>query len=235
MRLKDLSKNQKLSVVMMVAVIALLLVANGVALGLFVVSSFVMYGAVGVAVTLATITLVLTFVGKRKHSLSLPSVPLQVAKTVNPAPIKVLPIVSAQKNVKKSEPEVRKNSYLSSKPAVAPQVNKQPETQIVPKPRIGYSSPKPAAVPQIGNQPITEPVPPPKIEKITVEQPEVKVEKNGKTKCSSCGKEFSQPLLMADYSNPDQPGLVPHCPYCFKPTATKEKGSADEESWKKYV
>jgi len=233
MRLKDLSKNQKLSVVMMVAVIALLLVANGVALGLFVVSSFVMYGAVGVAVTLATITLVLTFVGKRKHSLSLPSVSLQVAKTVNPVPIKVQPIVSVQKNVKKSEPEVRKNSYLSSKPAVAPQANKQPETQPVPKPRIGYSSPKPAAVSQISNQPVTEPVPPPKIEKIT--QPEVKVEKKGKTKCSSCSKEFSQPLLMADYSNPDQPGLVPHCPYCFKPTATKEKGSVDEESWKKYV
>jgi hypothetical protein len=112
MQLKELSKNQKLSIVMMIVVIALLFVANSVALGLFAISSLVMYGAVGVAVTLATITLVLTFVGKRKHSLILPSVSLQVAKTVNPAPIKVPSPVSIQKIGQKSEPEARKTAFV---------------------------------------------------------------------------------------------------------------------------
>jgi len=219
---------------MMVVVIALLFVANSVALGLFAVSSLVMYGAVGVAVTLAMITLVLTFVGKRKRSLSLPSVPLQVAKTVSPVPIKVTSPVSVQKTVKKSEPEAKKNSYLSSKSATAPQINKQP----VLKPKSSYLLPKPPAASQTNKppvQPVAHPGPSPKIEKITAAQPEAKVEKNGKIKCSDCSKEFSQPLLMADYSNPNQPDLVPHCPYCFKPTASRQKDNADEEAWKKYV
>jgi hypothetical protein len=230
MQLKELSRNQKLSIVMMVAVIALLFVANSVALGLIAVSPLVMYGAVGVAVTLATIMLVLTFVGKRKHSLRLPSVPLQVAKTVNPAPIKVTSPVSVQKIVEKSELEARSNSYLSSKSATAPKVNKQ----LVSKPKGSYLSSKPIEVSKTSKQPVTHLVPSPKIE-LTAAQPEAKGEKNGKIQCSNCSKEFSQPLLMADYSNPNQPDLVPHCPYCFKPTASRQKDSADEQAWKKYV
>ena len=234
MQLKKLSKNQKLSIVMMIAVIALLFVANSVALGLLALSPFIMYGAVGAAVTLAMITLVLTFAGKRKHSLSLPNVPLQVAKTVNSAQIKVTSPVIVQKSVKEFEPEDLKFNFLSPKSATTPQINKQSVSKPASKSKSSYLSPHPTVVPQTDKQQVAQPILPTKIEKTMVAE-EAKVEKSGKTKCSSCGKEFSQPLLMADYSNPDQPGLVPHCPYCFKPTASKQKDSADEETWKKYV
>jgi hypothetical protein len=234
MELKELSRNQKLSIVMMVAVIALLFVANSVALGLFAVSTFIMYGAVGVAVTLAMITLVLTFVGKRKHSLSLPNVPLQVVKKVSPAPIEVTSPVILREIAKDFEPKDLKFNYLSSKSATSPQINKQSISKPVSKSESSYLSPKSVCVSQTNKQQVAQHIPPTKIEKTTVAK-EAKLEKSDKTKCSSCSKEFSQPLLMADYSNPNQPGLVPHCPYCFKPTVSKQKDSADEETWKKYV
>jgi hypothetical protein len=57
----------------------------------------------------------------------------------------------------------------------------------------------------------------------------------GKLACSSCHKEFSQPILMADYSKPNQPELIGHCPYCFQPLDSKINGVVEEESLKKYV
>ena len=61
---------------------------------------------------------------------------------------------------------------------------------------------------------------------------EAKEEKKGKMNCSNCNKEFSQPLLMADYSKPNQPDLVAHCTYCFKLLSSKQKSKTDKEAWK---
>jgi DNA-directed RNA polymerase subunit RPC12/RpoP len=73
------------------------------------------------------------------------------------------------------------------------------------------------------------------IEKPVSSSLEKRETKNGKLKCQSCGKEFSQPILMADYGNPDQPDLVPHCPYCFKPLNAQLEFTTEEIAYKKYV
>jgi len=122
--------------------------------------------------------------------------------------------------------EVRRNSYLQTKqPMIKVSKQSQPSTQA-----------KEQSTVQIEEQP-TKPqtVRQPDSEKSAPTPQETNETKSGKLKCQNCSKEFSQPILMADYSDPNSPDLVPHCPYCFKPLSSKQKVTKDEEAWKKYV
>jgi len=56
----------------------------------------------------------------------------------------------------------------------------------------------------------------PKVYQITVKPDVAKTTIPEKSKCPSCKKEFSTPMLMIDYSSP-KAGLVSYCPYCYEP------------------
>jgi hypothetical protein len=195
------------------AVIGLLLYADFVAIGLLSAPLMSMYAAVAAAVGLTITTLVYSFIGKRKSNLAIrPNIPFQTAKIVSQAPIKVHPIVSSptvgtQNRVKNFETVNTERKYLPVKNPPVKEIKKQTIQQ-------------PAQL---------------KVEKTVPTQREAKEETKGKTTCSICSKEFSQPLLMADYSVPNQPDLIAHCPYCFKPLSSKQKSTTNEEAWKKYV
>ncbi len=61
-----------------------------------------------------------------------------------------------------------------------------------------------------------EPVNELKVHQITVKPDVAKTTIPEKSKCPSCKKEFSTPMLMIDYSSP-KAGLVSYCPYCYEP------------------
>ena len=56
----------------------------------------------------------------------------------------------------------------------------------------------------------------------------------GMFNCPSCKKGFSQPIFMANYSDPNQPKLIAHCPYCDQTLDIKQKKPEEEELLKKY-
>ena len=225
MQLREMSKKQKLLIIIVATAIALLFYANLIALNLIAVSQLSMYAAAVAAAALTVIALTFSFIGKRKSAMpkTLDKPLIRTAKIEKPAPSIVQPPVKMEKTPRTAKPEIR-NSYLQTKqPTVQP--TKQPPTQSKSEPTV-----------QIEKKPMI----PPTVKQLDIKKPvltplETKETKNGKLKCQNCSKEFSQPILMADYSNPNQPDLVPHCPYCFKPLSSQQKVAADEEAWKKYV
>ncbi len=273
MQLREMSKKQKLLIIVVAAVIGLLFYSNLVALNLIAVSQLSMYGAAAAAGALTVVAVILSFVGKQKSV---------VPKTV------VKPVVAQAVKVEKSAPRVverpvpvekpsrtvkveTKNSYLQANQATVQPV-KQQSVQPKEQPAFQFKR-KPAASPFLKNshfekvvsttqqpreyktdsylqarhQTVESVKPQPTqnkeeptvkhsyIDKPVIAPKEIREPKNGKLKCHSCGKEFSQPILMADYSNPDQPDLVPHCPYCFKPLNSQLEVTTEEIAYKKYV
>ena len=218
-----MSKKQRLLAIVVATVIALLFYANLVALDVIAVSQLSMYGAAAAAATLTIIAVIFSFVGKQKSAIPKPlNKPLiQTTKIEKSAPNTVQSQVTAEKSPRTVKPEIR-NSYLQTKqPTVQP--IKQPQTQPKEEPTVRLekkTTPAPAAKQPDIKKPVSSPLE-------TIEA------KNGKLKCQSCNKEFSQPILMADYSNPDQPGLVPHCPYCFKPLDSQLEVTTEEIAYKK--
>ena len=61
------------------------------------------------------------------------------------------------------------------------------------------------------------------------------VQQEGMFTCPKCSKEFSQPIFMADYSEPNHPQLIGHCPYCDQSLGSKQESTTVEAVWKKYV
>jgi len=272
MQLREMSKKQKLLIIVVAAVIGLLFYSNLVALNLIAVSQLSMYGAAAAAGALTVVAVILSFVGKKKSVVPKTVVkPVdQVVRVEKSAPRVVDRPVPVEKPSRTVKAENR-NSYLqANQPAVSPvkqqsvQPKEQPAFQFERKPA---ASPflknshfeKPVSTPQQPKEyktdsylqdrhPTVQPVKPqptqikeePTVKHSYIDEPiiapkETKNAKNGKLKCQSCGKEFSQPILMADYSNPDQPDLVPHCPYCFKPLNSQLEVTTEEIAYKKYV
>ncbi len=69
----------------------------------------------------------------------------------------------------------------------------------------------------------------------TKQEPMAK-ENGDKIVCPACKKEFSTPLFMVDYTN-SKPRLVRHCPYCdqsLDEIKDKTPEAAEEDFWNKY-
>lgn len=207
-----MSNKKKIFIIIIATVIGLLIYADIVAIGLLTAPLMSMYAAVAAAVGLTITTLVYSFIGKQKSNLTIrPNIPFQTAKIISPTPVRVQPVNSSpvitQNRVKNSKLENIERNYITAKKPLVKEIKQQTIQQ-------------PTQL---------------KIEKSEPVQCEIKEETKGKIACSICGKEFSQPLLMADYSVPNQPDLIAHCPYCFKPLNSNNKTPTNEESWKKYV
>jgi hypothetical protein len=272
MQLREMSKKQKLLIIVVAAVIGLLFYANLVALNLIAVSQLSMYGAAAAAGALTVVAVILSFVGKQKSVLPKTVVKpvVQSVKVEKSVSRVVERPVTVEKTSRIVNAETR-NSYLQAKHAMVQPV-KQPSVQPKEQPTIQFERiptvpsilknshfEKPLFTPQQpkvvktdsylqARQPTVQPVKPqptpireePTVKHSCIDKPvlsskESRDVKNGKLKCQSCGKEFSQPILMADYSNPDQPDLVPHCPYCFKPLNSQLEVTTEEIAYKKYV
>ena len=285
MQLREMSKKQKLLIIVVVTIIALLAYANLLALNLISFSPLSMYDAVAAAAALTIVAVILSFVGKRKSVVPNPKgfvkSKIQTSETEESASSFVQPSVLFGRTARMPKFEIRsidlkleqpslqpvKQPSIQPKEHPTPQIEKkQSESPIPKKPKTENPVPTPEPKetkndtdPQT-KQPDPQPVKPhptqikdeqtvqvekklaaePAVIDVHIEKPvssslEKREMKNGKLKCQSCGKEFSQPILMADYGNPDQPDLVPHCPYCFKPLNAQLEFTTEEIAYKKYV
>jgi hypothetical protein len=343
MQLREMSKKQKLLIIVVVTIIALLAYANLLALNLISFSPLSMYDAVAAAAALTIVAVILSFVGKRKSVVPNPKgfvkSKIQTSETEESASSFVQPSVLFGRTARMPKFEIRsidlkleqpslqpvKQPSIQPKEHPTPQVEKKPSASPIPKkpqtenpvptpepketkndtyPQTKQPDPQPVKqpsiqpkehpTPQIEKKPSASPIPKkphtenpvptqepketkndtdpqtkqpdpqpvkphptqikdeqtvqvekklaaePAVIDVHIEKPvssslEKREMKNGKLKCQSCGKEFSQPILMADYGNPDQPDLVPHCPYCFKPLNAQLEFTTEEIAYKKYV
>ena len=285
MQLREMSKKQKLLIIVVVTIIALLAYANLLALNLISFSPLSMYDAVAAAAALTIVAVILSFVGKRKSVVPNPKgfvkSKIQTSETEESASSFVQPSVLFGRTARMPKFEIRsidlkleqpslqpvKQPSIQPKEHPTPQVEKKPSASPIPK-KPQTENPVPTPEPKETKndtdpqtkQPDPQPVKPhptqikdeqtvqvekklaaePAVIDVHIEKPvssslEKRETKNGKLKCQSCGKEFSQPILMADYGNPDQPDLVPHCPYCFKPLNAQLELTTEEMAYKKYV
>ena len=285
MQLREMSKKQKLLIIVVVTIIALLAYANLLALNLISFSPLSMYDAVAAAAALTIVAVILSFVGKRKSVVPNPKgfvkSKIQTSETEESASSFVQPSVLFGRTTRMPKFEIRsidlkleqpslqpvKQPSIQPKEHPTPQIEKKPSASPIPKkPQTENPVPTPEpketkndTYPQT-KQPDPQPVKsdPTQIEEEQTFQVEKKIAavpaakdahiekpvssplekretKNGKLKCQSCGKEFTQPILMADYGNPDQPDLIPHCPYCFKPLNAQLEFTTEEIAYKKYV
>ena len=313
MQLREMSKKQKLLIIVVVTIIALLAYANLLALNLISFSPLSMYDAVAAAAALTIVAVILSFVGKRKSVVPDPKgfvkSKIQTSETEESASSFVQPSVLFGRTARMPKFEIRsidlkleqpslqpvKQPSIQPKEHPTPQIEKKPSASPIPKkphtenpvptqepketkndtdPQTKQPDPQPVKQPSIqpkehptpqvekkpSASPILQPIKPhsiqieeeqtvqvekklavePAVMDVHIEKPvssslEKRETKNGKLKCQSCGKEFSQPILMADYGNPDQPDLVPHCPYCFKPLNAQLEFTTEEIAYKKYV
>ena len=285
MQLREMSKKQKLLIIVVVTIIALLAYANLLALNLISFSPLSMYDAVAAAAALTIVAVILSFVGKRKSVVPNPKgfvkSKIQTSETEESASSFVQPSVLFGRTARMPKFEIRsidlkleqpslqpvKQPSIQPKEHPTPQIEKKPSASPIPK-KPHTENPVPTQEPKETKndtdpqtkQPDPQPVKPhptqikdkqtvqvekklaaePAVIDVHIEKPvssslEKREMKNGKLKCQSCGKEFSQPILMADYGNPDQPDLVPHCPYCFKPLNAQLEFTTEEIAYKKYV
>jgi outer membrane biosynthesis protein TonB len=285
MQLREMSKKQKLLIIVVVTIIALLAYANLLALNLISFSPLSMYDAVAAAAALTIVAVILSFVGKRKSVVPDPKgfvkSKIQTSETEESASSFVQPSVLFGRTARMPKFEIRsidlkleqpslqpvKQPSIQPKEHPTPQIEKKPSASPIPK-KPHTENPVPTPEPKETKndtdpqtkQPDPQPVKPhptqikdeqtvqvekklaaePAVIDVHIEKPvssslEKREMKNGKLKCQSCGKEFSQPILMADYGNPDQPDLVPHCPYCFKPLNAQLEFTTEEIAYKKYV
>jgi hypothetical protein len=254
-QLKDLSTKQKLIAVILPVVIALLIFANVAALGILAAPQLIIYAAIIIAVALTIATLTLSLIGKRKLMFfKQTNLPFNTTKIKS----KVQSQVNAQKNTKTPFPKIGKLQASPLKQETI-QINKQITQKFFqPNPKKPeeqknienksvkenierdsaeqlYLSHKQTTV-QMDKELENKTVAEPSIEKLkSAQQEAVREEKKGKLSCPICNKEFSQPMLMADYSVANQPTLVAHCPYCFQPLSSKQNNTTDKEAWAKYV
>ncbi len=285
MQLREMSKKQKLLIIVVVTIIALLAYANLLALNLVSFSLLSMYDAVAAAGALTIVAVILSFVGKRKtvvpNQKGFVKPISQTSEMEEPASSFVRPSVLFGRTTRMPKFEIRSIDLKLEQPPIQPikqpsiQPKEHPTPQVEKKPTISPTPKKPQTEnpiptpepketkndthPQTKQPPIQPIKPHPTqleeeqtfqvekklaaapavqdahIEKAVSSPLEKRETKNGKLKCQSCGKEFSQPILMADYGNPDQPDLVPHCPYCFKPLNSKLEFTTEEIAYKKYV
>ena len=285
MQLREMSKKQKLLIIVVVTIIALLAYANLLALNLISFSPLSMYDAVAAAAALTIVAVILSFVGKRKSVVPNPKgfvkSKIQTSETEESASSFVQPSVLFGRTARMPKFEIRsidlkleqpslqpvKQPSIQPKEHPTPQIEKKPSASPIPK-KPHTENPVPTPEPKETKndtdpqtkQPDPQPVKPhptqikdeqtvqvekklaaePAVIDVHIEKPvssslEKREMKNGKLKCQSCGKEFSQPILMADYGNPDQPDLVPHCPYCFKPLNAQLEFTTEEIAYKKYI
>jgi hypothetical protein len=313
MQLREMSKKQKLLIIVVVTIIALLAYANLLALNLISFSPLSMYDAVAAAAALTIVAVILSFVGKRKSVVPNPKgfvkSKIQTSEKEESASSFVQPSVlfgrtarmpkfeirSIDLKLEQPSPQPVKQPSIQPKEHPTPQIEKKQSESPIPKkpktenpvptpepketkndthPQTKQPDPQPVKQPSIqpkehptpqiekkqSESPILQPIKPhstqikdeqtiqvekklaaePAVMDVHIEKPvssslEKRETKNGKLKCQSCGKEFSQPILMADYGNPDQPDLVPHCPYCFKPLNEQLEFTTEEIAYKKYV
>ena len=285
MQLREMSKKQKLLIIVVVTIIALLAYANLLALNLISFSPLSMYDAVAAAAALTIVAVILSFVGKQKSVVPDPKgfvkSKIQTSEIEESASSFVQPSVLFGRTARMPKFEIRsidlkleqpslqpvKQPSIQPKEHPTPQIEKKPSASPIPK-KPHTENPVPTQEPKETKndtdpqtkQPDPQPVKPhptqikdeqtvqvekklaaePAVIDVHIEKPvssslEKREMKNGKLKCQSCGKEFSQPILMADYGNPDQPDLVPHCPYCFKPLNAQLEFTTEEIAYKKYV
>ena len=201
--------------------IGLVVFADGIALELINASSLFMYGAIIGAVATTITILALSFAEKRKSVFQkgrdkpffkTPKVPKLDLTNIQPTPIQTI----MPKNLKHPEITAKKSEYPLP-PKESTQISQKPIPKTPSQPTATVAACKPV------------------VEKSNSVSEEPKDSENGKLKCPSCSKEFSQPILMADYNNSNQPDLIAHCPYCFKPLGSSQKSLSDKESWKKYI
>jgi hypothetical protein len=217
----ELSTKQKIYIIGVAIVIGLVAFADGIALELINASSLFMYGAIIIAVATTITILALSFAKKRESTFQkgrdkpffkTPKVPKLDLTTIQPTPIQTI----MPKNLKHPEITAKKSEYT-----LPTKVSTQASQKPILKTSSQSISPGAACKPDV--------------EKSDSVREEPKDSENGKLKCPSCSKEFSQPILMADYNNSNQPDLIAHCPYCFKPLGSSQKSLSDKESWKKYI
>jgi uncharacterized Zn-finger protein len=205
LKFRNLSKEQKLRLAMMVVACGLVFYAVGIATNFFgspIFSMFfiisyntahevVTYVAITVAIALSVITLTVTLIKKRKLELpQLHNKPvIRIIKTPDEALARVSMPINALKTTGDSE-----NSIVKQK-------NQQATQPVI----------------KLTNQSRVETASQPYIVKNSTINQEVGVEeKKDRLTCPACKKEFCTPLFMLEYAA-SGPKLIRHCPYCDQP------------------
>ena len=150
MQLREMSKKQKLLIIVVAAVIGLLFYSNLVALNVIAVSQLSMYGAAAAAGALTVVAVILSFVGKKKSVVPKTVVKpvAQVVRVEKSAPRVVDRPVPVEKPSRTVKAETR-NSYLQANQAAVQPV-KQQSVQPKEQPAFQFER-KPAASPFLKN------------------------------------------------------------------------------------
>jgi hypothetical protein len=221
-KLREISKTQKLQVATIVIVCSLIIYAIGIATNFFgspVFSMFfiisdqtahnvVTYVAVAIAIALTIMVLSMSLIKKRKTAFpethNKPVI-FRTNKAPNEAPVRVTPPTNNQKITSNTETDKTEQKNQSAKQPIM-QPTKQSTTQIPTQPNTDKNA--------------------------TTNQ-EAVINKN-KITCPNCKKEFSTPLFSIDYGS-RKPKLVRLCPFCNQSLDSEPKNTAEEDLFEKYV
>jgi uncharacterized Zn-finger protein len=216
-RFKNLSKEQKLRLTMMVIAYGLLFYAVGVAtnfLGSPIFSMFfvinyntvhgvVVYVALAAAVALSVITLTLTLI--KKQNAELPQVHNKPVIRIIKAPHQAIVKISNATNTLKMTSNIENNRVN--------QKNQQPTPPVI--------KPTKQSTVQAASQLYT-------VKNTTSNREEAIKEEKDRFTCPTCKKEFSKPLFMLEYVA-STPKLIRHCPYCDQPIDKQHEDTAEED------
>jgi uncharacterized Zn-finger protein len=219
-RFKNLSKEQKLRLTMMVIAYGLIFYAVGVAtnfLGSPIFSMFfvinyntvhgiVVYVALAAAVALSVITLTLTLI--KKQNVKLPQARNKPIIRIIKGPHQAIARISNATNTLKMTSNIENNK--------ANQKNQQPTQPVI--------KPTDQSTVQTASQLYT-------VKNTTSNQEEAIKEQNDRFTCPTCKKEFSKPLFMLEYAA-STPKLIRHCPYCDQPIDQQQEDTAEEDQRK---
>ena len=217
-RFKNLSKEQKLLLTMMVIIYGLIFYSIGVATNFFgspmfsmffvinynIVHGVVIYVALAAAIALSAITLTLTLINKQ--NIELPQIHnkpiIRIMKASDQASARVSMPTNTMKMADKSG-----NNKMNQK-------NQKPTQPVI--------KPTKLSTVQSASQQYT-------VKNTTINQEVAIKENQGRLTCPTCKKAFSIPLLMLEYAG-STPKLVRHCPYCDQPIDQQQKNTAEEDS-----
>jgi len=221
-RFKNLPKEQKLLLIMMVVACGLVFYAIGITTNFFGLPIFsiffiisyntahdiVTYLALVIAIALSVITVTVTLIKKRK--ISPPQTPnkpfTRMMKARDQAsgrarmPTETLKMVSNLENSR-----VTQKNQQATHPVIQP-TNRSPD--------------------QTANQQYV-------VKDSTINRQVDKKEEKGTFTCPNCKKEFSTPLFTLEYAA-STPMLIRRCPYCDQPLDRQQKNVPEEDLRKKY-